>query len=662
MCGILGVVELERKDHFLSPDLFVKMNDSIFHRGPDGEGFYFSTHLNVEQIQTSLSGRKNLIFNSYPAKHRQVFLGHRRLSILDLDISAGQPMINQTGDIVISFNGEIYNHKDIRKELVKDGFVFRTKNSDTETILYAYQKWGTEFVSHLRGMFAIALWDERKDRLILVRDRTGIKPLYYTVSGQKLYFSSEIKAILVDPTVKRTLNKKGLYDYLSFLTVPAPETLYEGIFKIPAGHMMIVEGGKVSALREYWDVFSNWKDLRTHSETRIKEDLISELKECVSIHMESDVPVGVFLSGGVDSSLNAKLFSDLTKEKVRCFSVGYEDDEKLESYKNEFEYARMMARTINADYHEKKLTQEMFIDFLPKLIHHQDEPIADPVCFPVFEVSKLARENGVTVCQVGEGSDELFWGYESWKTYKKLHDLNRIPLTWPVKKAVYEGAKAIGKSGRQFELLRRGIEGIPIFWSGAEAFMESQKMKLLSPEFLKDFKGYSSYEVIRDIQTKFNQRCPEPSFLNWMAYSDLKLRLPELLLMRVDKMGMAVSLEARVPFLDHKFVEYALSIPSELRSKNGVSKYILKKAVEPLLPHEIIYRKKQGFGAPVYDWFKDKLGDYGKEVIHKSVDSNGYFNKNYVNDMFASQDFVNVWYLLNFCEWEARNLPAKGHA
>ncbi|PIK14672.1 asparagine synthase (glutamine-hydrolyzing) [Halobacteriovorax sp. JY17] len=655
MCGILGVVELEKRDKFLSPETFIKMNDTMIHRGPDGEGFYFSTDLNFEEISRKLSSRSNIVTHFSPPKHRRIYLAHRRLSILDLDLAAGQPMTNSEKNIFITFNGEIYNHQEIRDELISDGFIFRTDHSDTEAALYAYEKWGIDFVKKLRGMFAIVIWDERNDRILMVRDRTGIKPLYYSVSNNKLYFASEMKAIFQDTEVPKKLNKKGLYDYLSFLTVPAPETLFKNVYKIPAGHMLIVEKGRVQPLKEYWDVFDNWQDLSGQSEERIRENLIAELKESVSLHMAADVPIGVFLSGGVDSSLNAKLFSQLSPDKVKCFSVGYKDDDKLTTYKNEFEYARLMANTIGADYHEKELTQDMFIDFIPQLIHHQDEPIADPVCFPVFEVSKLAKDSGVTVCQVGEGSDELFWGYESWKTFKRLHDLNKVPMTWPFKKALLEGSKLAGKTGKQFEFLRRGVEKEPIFWSGAEAFTEAEKRKLLNSEFLKDFKGYSSYEVISDFKKKFDERCPDPSFLNWMAYSDLKLRLPELLLMRVDKMGMAVSLEARVPFLDYKFVEYALSVPTALRCKDNVSKYILKKAVEPLLPHEIIYRKKQGFGAPVHDWFMDRLGGYAKDkLISKS--SSEFFDQNEIRNKFAKGDNTNLWYLLNFQEWKNQNL------
>lgn len=656
MCGILGVLQLDKNSPFISPDTFIEMNDSIVHRGPDGEGFYFSGNLNQEVLEKRLLGRKNLVTHFAKSDTRQVYLAHRRLSILDLDLAAGQPMANHEKNIFISFNGEIYNHQEIKDELIKDGYRFRTNHSDTETTLYAYEKWGMDFVKKLRGMFAIAIWDERKDRLLLVRDRTGIKPLYYGVSNGKFYFASEIKAITTDPSVKRSLNKKGLYDYLSFLTVPAPETLFEGIFKIPAGHLLVIENGKVGQLQEYWDVFDNWQDLRSQSEAQIQEQLIAELKESVSLHMAADVPLGVFLSGGIDSSLNAKLFSQLTDSPVKCFSVGYKDDDKLQSYKNEFVYARMMADKIKADYHERELTEGMFLDFLPKLIHHQDEPIADPVCFPVYEVSRLARENGVIVCQVGEGSDELFWGYDSWKIYKRLNDLNSSKILAPAKYLMHGISKLSGSTSKPAEFLRRGVSNEPVFWSGAEAFTEAEKKKMLAPEFLKEFKDYSSYEVVKKHYENFKVRCPDPSFLNWMAYSDLKVRLPELLLMRVDKMGMAVSLEARVPFLDHKFVSYALSIPSHLRSKNGISKYILKKAVEPYLPQEIIYRKKQGFSTPIKDWSSGKLGKYGEDTIKNSSSMSGLFNPQYIGGLFENKSFVKTWYLLNFFEWSDRSL------
>ena len=655
MCGILGVINLKNNSQSFNRDLFIKMNDTMVHRGPDGEGFLFASKDSSEK-PSLLNDRKNLIYDEIN-QDRLVYLAHRRLSIVDLDIKAGQPMGTPDKKVWLTFNGEVYNHTELRAELEKKGYTFKTHHSDTEVILYSYMEWGQGFVHKLRGMFAIAVWDSRDDSLILIRDRVGIKPLYYTVHNDRLYFGSEIKAMIEDTSIPKELNKKGLYDYLSFLTVPAPNTLFKNIYKIPAGHKLIIKNGVVSELIEYWDVFDEIVDLKNKSEEQIKEELIDELKESVSLRMGADVPVGVFLSGGIDSSLNAALFTEMRNKPVSSFSVGYENDSDLTSYTNEFKYSSLMAKQLNSDYHEKYLTQQMLIDFIPDLIHFQDEPIADPVCFPVYNVSKLAKENGVTVCQVGEGSDELFWGYSSWKVYYYLHLLNKLPVPSFLKKGLLWFIKKIkSDQSPQYELLRRGANKEPIFWSGAEAFTEQQKRRMLSKEFLKEIGDYSSYEVIKSYREKFLKKAHEKSFLNWMAYTDLKLRLPELLLMRVDKMGMAVSLEARVPFLDHKFVSYALSIPSKFKTKKLESKYILKKAVEGILPHEIIYRKKQGFGAPVHDWFMEDLGENAKESILTENITNNNFNEEYLKTLFASKNGTQAWYLYNYSEWSHNNI------
>lgn len=656
MCGILGVINLKNNKQSFDKELFIKMNDTMVHRGPDGEGFLFAESASKKTEINSLKARKNLIFEQCE-QDRLVYLAHRRLSIVDLDIKAGQPMGTKDNKIWLTFNGEVYNHKDLREELEGKGYTFRTNHSDTEVILYAYQEWGQEFVHKLRGMFSIAIWESTTDTLTLIRDRIGIKPLYYTTHNDRLYFASEIKAIIEDKSIPKNLNKRGLYDYLSFLTVPAPNTLFENIFKIPAGHKLIIKNGEVSELIEYWDVFDEIQDLSKKSEEEIQKELIEELKESVALRMGADVPVGVFLSGGVDSSLNAALFTEMRKKPVSAFSVGFENDEELTSYTNEFHYSSLMAKKLNSDYHEKYLSQQMLLDFIPDLIHYQDEPIADPVCFPLYYVSKLAKENNVTVCQVGEGSDELFWGYSSWKTYYCLHLLNKIPVPSILKKLLLWVIKKVkSDQSSQYELLRRGANKEPIFWSGAEAFTEQQKRKMLSKEFLDEIGDYTSYEVIKDIRDKFNKRAKEKSFLNWMAYTDLKLRLPELLLMRVDKMGMAVSLEARVPFLDHKFVSYALSIPSRLKTKKWESKYILKKAVEDILPHEIIYRRKQGFGAPVHDWFMDELGENAKSSILKNNKEFNYFKEEELQNLFAKNNGTQAWYLYNYAEWSNNSL------
>lgn len=650
MCGIVGIIHLNNQTP-IKEDLFVSMCDEMSHRGPDGDGFHFSGKINQEKITQLKSERPSSKITSKESDHT-IFLGHRRLSIIDLNPLAAQPMSTADQKIWIVFNGEIYNHAELRKELVAKGHQFITDHSDTECIINAYKEWGIDCIHRFRGMFAFCLWDEEKETAWLIRDRIGIKPLYYTIHDGKLYFASEIKAFLKDKTIPRGINEEGLYNYLSFLTVPAPQTLFKDIYKLPAGHRIKIHKGKVSETEQYWDVFDNVKMMKDKPEKEITSELIDKLRESVKYRLESDVPVGVFLSGGIDSSTNAALFSEIAKEPVRAFSIGYANDEKLESYKNEFVYSRRVAKDLACDYHELELTQKDLIDFLPRLIHLQDEPIADPVCVPLYFLSKLARDNGVTVCQVGEGSDELFWGYETWKRALKLQEADDIPIPNFLKKAGLLLMKALRKDGSQYyEYLRRGSLDIPVFWGGAEAFSEAQKSKLLSKSFKQKFKNYTSWEILKPYYKKYKESAPEQSHLNWMTYLDLKLRLPELLLMRVDKMSMGVSLEGRVPFLDHVFVEYAMSIPAKVKTKNDESKHILKEAVKGIIPDEIIYRKKQGFGAPIYEWFLDELGPIAKEKIKKFNDATQVFSDDYLQQLYERKEGHLVWYLLNLAMW-----------
>jgi asparagine synthase (glutamine-hydrolysing) len=650
MCGIAGYVGLDNQAP-LNPEVLVRMSESLSHRGPDGEGFYFGGVFQEHVLESIRSTRPKSTLN-FNKGGRTLSLVHRRLSIIDLSDLASQPMCDFESKIWIVFNGEIYNHKEVRETLLKKGYIFKTDHSDTETIIYAYKEWGKEFIYKLRGMFAFVIWDSQKDTLLLYRDRTGIKPLYYCIANGRFYFASEIKAILQDDTIRREMNEKGLYNYLSFLTVPAPETLFKNIYKLSAGHYIEVVNGNVSEQREYWDVFDNVSVMYDKTEDEIRERLLYELRDSVACHLEADVPVGIFLSGGIDSSTNAALFKEIAKTNVKAFSIGYKEDYKLKSYKNEFYYSRKVAKELGLEYYELELSQEDLINFLPKLIYHQDEPIADPVCVPIYYVSKLARENGVIVAQVGEGSDELFWGYTLWKKLLMLQNLNDLPVPQLFKKALLKMLKCLGKKDTNYyEYLRRGAYGERVFWSGAESFFEENKKAMLSKRLKEGFKDYSSWEIIEKYNKKFLKSAPEPSNLNWMSYIDLKIRLPELLLMRVDKMAMAVSLEGRVPFLDYKFVEFAMSIPSALKTKNNESKYILKKAVEGLIPHEIIYRKKQGFGAPVYDWFLDKLGQLAKEKISSFNKETDVFDKAFINKLYEQKKGDKVWYLLNLAAW-----------
>lgn len=651
MCGFVGYVALTNQEA-IDVNLFAKMNDVIAHRGPDGEGFAFFGNYDIKAVNQLQETRKEaLVF--YQKSKRTLALAHRRLSIIDLSVAAAQPMQSIDKNISLLFNGEIYNHAEIRKELVAKGHQFKTDHSDTETIIYAFKEWGIDCVKRFKGMYSIALWDEEADTLWLIRDKIGIKPLYFTQQNNKLYFASEIKSIIEDKTIVRSINHEGMFNYLSFLTVPSPQTLFENIYKIPPGNYLKIKGGEVGELTQYWDVFDNVK-MSDADEEKIKEDLVRELQESVEYRGVADIPVGVFLSGGVDSSLNAALFSKAAKYPVKAFSVGYKDDDKLKSYSNEFVYAEQAAKDAGCEYYQQELTQQDFIDFLPKLIHHQDEPIGDPVCMPVYYVSKLAKEHNVTVCQVGEGSDELFWGYSSWKYLLKLQNLNDLKFIPNGFKKIGLGMlKILGKEDTEYyEWLKRGIAKRKIFWGGIEGFSETQKDKILTDKFKKIIPtDYTSWNVINKYYQDFLKRAPQTTNLDWMTYLDLKLRLPELLLMRVDKMSMAVSLEARVPFLDHDFVTHAMGIPAKLKTKNNVSKYILKKAVEGIIPHNIIYRKKQGFGAPVYDWMMDDLGEIAKEKIKLFCDVTGYVNMDYVDIVFKRKNGKQIWYLLNLALW-----------
>ncbi|MDA7621892.1 asparagine synthase (glutamine-hydrolyzing) [bacterium] len=624
MCGIAGIFSFANNGYWVEEELLVNMRDEMRHRGPDGGGVYIS-------------------------KDQSVGLAHRRLSIIDLSDAAGQPMQDISGRYSLTYNGEIYNHAEIRKELEEiRPRSWVTSHSDTEVLLQAYIEWGVECVEKFRGMFAFAIWDNQERELCLVRDRIGIKPLYYAIRDGRIFFASEIKALLADPTQKREVNEKALYHYLSFLTTPAPDTLFAGIHKLGNGcFLKIKEGGEIQEKR-YWDVWDHAAPI-DGSDEEIAERVLEELRTSVAYRKVGDVPMGVFLSGGIDSSANTALFAE-GGGKVKTFSIGYEGE--YDTYKNELDYARMMANQVGAQYHEQLLTIDDLLDFLPEMVRLQDEPIADPVCVPVYYVSKLARDNGVTVCQVGEGADELFRGYRNWPYMMKLQTLASLPIPAFFKKAGIPLANAyFGKDSFAPEYLRRSALNQPVFWSGAESFSEGHKRHLLSSDYLAKHKGLSSYEAIDPIRKRFEEKAWEQSSLNWMSTVDLNLRLPELLLMRVDKMSMGVSLEGRVPFLDHKFVELAMSIPTEVKIRDGQLKAVLKRAVRGLIPDELIDRRKQGFGVPVYEWFFERLGESAKKEILEFCSETNYFDKEAVLELFTKKKAQKIWYLMNLALW-----------
>ena len=626
MCGITGIYAYSPDAEPVDRALLDRMRDTMVHRGPDG-------------------GR------TWLADDGRIGLAFRRLAIIDLAETAMQPMSNEDGSIRLVFNGEIYNHAAIRRELEEiGGHVWRTDHSDTETIVHAYEEWGIDCVHRFRGMFAFGLWDARRGSLWLVRDRIGIKPLYYTQRDGRLLFASEIKALLQDPRQKRAVHDEAFFHYLSFLTTPAPQTLFDGIKKLPGGCWLRIDADGRMTEHRYWEVWDYTQPLTGVPDAEIAERLLAELRTAVKLRKVSDVPVGVFLSGGIDSSTNAALFSEGENRPVRTFSIGYAGE--YQSYQNELHYARQMAKLVNAEHHELLLTQDDLINFLPQMVHLQDEPIADPVCVPVYYVSKLARDNGVIVCQVGEGSDELFCGYPHWK---RMLDV-QAKADWPwldLPKMLAMAALRLRKRDHRiaYEYLRRSLAGQPVFWGGAEAFTHTEKLRLLSPRLRRAFAGRTSWEAVEPIYQRFQAKAWEPSALHWMTFVDLNMRLPELLLMRVDKMSMGVSLEGRVPFLDHKFVELALSIPTAVKTRNGVLKSILKQSVRGLIPDELIDRQKQGFGVPVYEWFFDRLGAQARKDLDEFCQQTDFLDPKAVLGHFDRGEGSKVWYLLNFALW-----------
>ena len=463
MCGICGIYEYGVSEPDVGAPLVSRMRDTMAHRGPDDAGVYVTPD-------------------------RRVGLGNRRLAIVNLSPAGHNPMANEDGSVWITFNGEIYNHEKLRPGLVAKGHVYRSR-TDTETIIHLYEERGLDFVHELDGDFAVALWDEARRLLVLARDPIGVKPLYYSVKNGRLIFASEIKAILEHPAVERDIDEEALYHYLTFLTTPAPDTLFAGIQKLPAGCMLTCDARGEIKVTRYWDAIVT-RD-RSPERARMDEretagEVLRLLTESIEKRMMSDVPFGVFLSGGVDSSANVALMARLMDRPVRTFTVGFSD----ETAYNELDEARFVAREYSTDHHEVIISQQELIDFLPDLIFHQDEPLADPVCVPLYYVSRLARETGTTVVQVGEGSDELFCGYHHYGYYLKIYDYAwryLAPLPAAVRGAMAAGGRLAFRLSRSFlptkyrrfapDLLRRLAAGEELFWSGASAFDEVHKQR-----------------------------------------------------------------------------------------------------------------------------------------------------------------------------------------
>jgi len=666
MCGIAGLFRAAGalgSNTPLTPAL-IAMNRAIAHRGPDGDGIWASDD-------------------------QRIGLAHKRLAIVDLSDDAAQPMSDEAETLHLTFNGEIYNHLKLRAELKNKGHRFKTDHSDTEVLIHGYKEWGIEgLVRRLEGMFAFAIWDENRRVLTLARDRIGIKPVYFARVGGTFRFASEIKAILSDPTLARQIDTNALNHYLSFMIAPAPLTMFQGIYKLPAAHIMEVDGsGDLKAWR-YWDALPgqgiNPSELSGLSEAARENFFVkgirTRLEAAIEKRMMSDVPFGVFLSGGIDSSANVALMSQFTDRPVETFTVGFKDHTHL----NELDYARKIADTFKTSHHEVLINEADMVGYLDNLVHHQDEPIADWVCIPLYFVSKLARDSGITVVQVGEGADEQFCGYDSWMTYLKFFEKFWDPYTGlmpgPLKNMLGALARSFapasrGRGGQIAEALHRAATGQELFFSGANAFWNVHKNRLLGSDISPrstvhddlagsglDLTGITSTEsgdVINGYFADLTASAPNADHLTRMAYSELRLRLPELLLMRVDKISMSTSIEGRVPFLDHDLVEFTMDIPQSYKVKGGIKKHLLKQAVADLLPNEIIHRKKMGFAAPVEQWLRGDFGRHAEERILRSpLLHEGLLNKTYIENRFkehregSSDHALHLWTLFNLTSWQ----------
>jgi asparagine synthase (glutamine-hydrolysing) len=613
MCGFVVVIDNERD---VDAELLVKMRDSISHRGPDEEGIWLSAD-------------------------RHVGLGTRRLKIIDL-IGGQQPMVTGDGSFAIAYNGEVYNHRSIRQELERAGRRFRTR-CDTEVVLAAYEAYGDECLERLDGMFAFAIWDQHRRRLFFARDRGGEKPLYYAESPKGLLIASEIKALLEHPDIGRSVDLEALGYYLTFLTTPPPSTLFAGIFKLAAAHCGSWTADQGLRTWRWWALPSR-EPIVDASDEELADELRELFHASVEERMMSDVPVGVYLSGGIDSSANVAFMSRHSRNPVRTFSVAFADEPSLD----ELSHARAVSEYFGTDHHEVVLRDEDVIACLPELIHHQDEPLADSVCVPLFHLARVTRESGVTVVQVGEGSDESFFGYpmhdEAVQTMRKLRYRARL-LPRALLRAGYAGLAPLIDETR-YELTREAlIRGIvaPHAFPG---FSQRGKRRLLVD-------GNSGSSAIDYIAAQFGTaRTDDQIALTGLAH-EFGLRMPELLLMRIDKMTMASSVEARAPFLDPQLVEFAARLPLSLHLANGSGKRILKHALSTVVPEFVLARPKQGFGAPTQRWLSSLQVLAQRELLRDQIFE--YFHEPAVRKVLGerptSRSGVEFWVLLNFALW-----------
>jgi len=597
MCGINGFMSIGAAFPTNADTLIQSMNNCLSHRGPDDEGVF------IDPIHS-------------------LALGHRRLSIIDLSPEGHQPMIDRTGNTIV-FNGEIYNYKEIKEGL--KGEIFRT-HSDTEVLMTLYSKFGHESLKQLNGMFAFAFHNKDRNQLMIARDRSGKKPFYFSLSNGFFSFSSEIKALLTLPWIKSEIDQDALYNFLTFNQLDAPQTMFKGIQKLEPGACMTVNKGGIIEHFQYWE--AEYRNMSDMSEAQLSDTVFDELQKAVGYRMVADVPVGAFLSGGVDSSAVVALMRQFTEGSIKTYSVGFEGqpdyDERI--------YAQQVSKMFKTDHFEKTVGPDDIAEFLPKIIEIFDEPMADATCIPIYFISQLARKNGTIVVQTGDGADELFAGYRGWKKYQQLypwyHRYSALPSF--LKNSVASVVGGNNNDSPANEIIQRGAKNQELFWGGAKAFNEHTKKQFLNPDWLKTVSDPDSYQVIQKHRLAFEkikQKAPWLTDIDWMCYIGFKFLIPAKYLYRMDRLGMANSIEIRNPFLDVNLINTSLSVPSVYKVKNGEPKYILKKSLERILPDSILYRKKMGFCVPLREWSGEIMIDYVEKNMHEFCSNVGVFSE-----------------------------------
>lgn len=617
------------------------MADTLKHRGPDDEGFFINAKRNLEARKVAtIAGEGNVGF------------GHRRLSIIDLS-SGQQPMCNEDGSVWVTYNGEIYNYRELRSELQSRGHIFRT-NSDTEMAIHAYEEWQEDCVRKFRGMFAFAIWDQNQHKLILARDRLGIKPLYYYCDDNKIIFASEIKGILADITIRRQISLEALSDYISFLYVPGPRTIFDKIYKLMPGHTLTVIGDNIT-IRQYWDLTFK-ENTKIVNEEEAQNNILETLQDSVSVRLMSEVPLGAFLSGGVDSSaVVAMMAAQRNGYALQTCSVGFSEERF-----NETDYARMVAERFRTE-HSEYFVKPDALDVLNKLAWHYDEPFADASAVPTYYVSKLARQL-LTVVLSGDGGDENFAGYQRRYFYDRLENQIRSRLPGFIRKY---GCGTLGKLYPKADWLPRPLRAKTLLTNLALApeagyyntmtwYDKETKNRVFNPDVAKVLQHYDSMDQFVEYFRKADTSDP----LSRIQYVDMKTYLVDDILTKVDRASMANSLEVRVPLLDHHFMEYVATLPSNLKLKGRESKYIFKKALARHLPAEVLHRRKMGFSIPLSQWLREDLRTlFEDEVLQTNSHCRDYFDLRQIKKMWQRhqsgiRDYsTQLWTFLFFEKW-----------